>query len=173
MLVRVEVPQDRAAISAVVEAAFGRPDEARLVEALRTSSAWLTGLSLVATDPGRPRGPVVGHVLCTRGFVGDTPALGLAPLAVVPRRQRSGVGAALIHAVLGAADALGEPLVALLGDRGYYARFGFVRSGELGIDPPDPRWAAHFQVRPLSAYGLHGGALCGTFRYAPAFDAVG
>ena len=42
------------------------------------------------------------------------------PLSVRPDRQRRGVGSALMHAVLGAADALGEPLVALLGSTAYY-----------------------------------------------------
>ena len=51
--------------------------------------------------------------------------LALGPLSVRPDRQRQGVGSALMHAVLGAADALGERLVALLGSTAYYPRFGF------------------------------------------------
>ena len=40
-----------------------------------------------------------------------------------------------MHAVLGAADALGEPLAALLGDPGYYRRFGFELSTGYQIPP--------------------------------------
>lgn len=129
MLIRREVHSDIAAIRAVVAAAFARPGrsgrfpvEAPLVDDLRACPAWLPALSLVAADPG---GTVVGHVLATRAHVGSLPVLGLGPLSVHPGHQRRGVGSALMHAVLGAADALDEPLVALLGDPAYYHRFGF------------------------------------------------
>jgi hypothetical protein len=42
-------------------------------------------------------------------------------LALGPLSQGCGVGLALVHAVLGAADALDESLVAFLGDPRYYA----------------------------------------------------
>jgi putative acetyltransferase len=74
-----------------------------------------------------------------------------------------------MHAVLGAADALGEPLVALLGEPGFYGRFGFVTAASLDIAAPDPAWGNYFQVRTLTAYTPE---LTGTFRYADAFSAV-
>ncbi len=72
-----------------------------------------------------------------------------------------------MHTVLGAADALGEPLVALLGPPDYYRRFGFLLSGEFGIAPPRARWRPHFQVRTLAAYQP---GLRGTFAYPEPFD---
>jgi len=95
------------------------------------------------------------------------PVLGLGPLSVRPDWQRRGVGSALVHAILGAADALDEPLVALLGDSGYYGRFGFRLSQEYQIAPPQPEWRAHFQVRPLASYRPE---IRGTFGYAEPFD---
>ena len=126
--------------------------------------AWLPRLSLVAATPA---GDVVGHVLCTRGQVGQAPVLALGPLTVRPDSQRRGVGSALMHAVLGAADALDEPLVALLGSPAYYRRFGFRLSSEYQILPPKPEWQPHFQVRVLAAYqpSVHG-----TFAYPAPFD---
>ncbi|HEY7608385.1 MAG TPA: GNAT family N-acetyltransferase, partial [Alphaproteobacteria bacterium] len=57
LLIRAEREADRTAIAAVHEAAFGRPAEARLVDALR--NAGKATVSLVAVvDAG-----VVGHVL--------------------------------------------------------------------------------------------------------------
>lgn len=44
----------------------------------------------------------------------------LGPLGVAPSHQAAGIGSALVHAVLGAADALDEALVALLGAPAYY-----------------------------------------------------
>ena len=172
MLIRRETVHDAGVIRAVTAAAFARPGqppgedppEATLVGELRAGPAWLPALSLVAVTSANE---VTGHVLCTRGHVGRDPALALGPLAVRPDSQRQGVGSALMHAILGAADALGEPLVALLGDPAFYHRFGFRPSAEYQITPPRPEWRAHFQVRVLAAYqpSVHG-----TFAYPEPFD---
>ena len=170
VLIRRETLDDADAVHAVTAAAFARPGspdvaEARLLTELRDCDAWLAGLSLVAVVED----VVVGHVVCSRGRVADTPVLALGPLSVLPGRQRRGVGLALMHTVLGAADALGEPLVALLGAPGYYARFGFRLAGEYGIVPPVPEWRPHFQVRTLSAYDPE---IRGTFAYPEPFERV-
>jgi len=171
VLIRRETLGDAEIIHSVTAAAFARPGEEVPVEAplvgwLRASKAWIPELSLVAVGPG---GDVVGHVVCTRGKVGPAQALALGPLSVRPDRQRRGVGQALMHAVLGAADALGEPLVALLGSTGYYPRFGFRLAGEYGITPQRPEWGEHFQVRTLTAYDP---AVRGGFAYPEPFDRI-
>lgn len=71
-----------------------------------------------------------------------------------------------MHAVLGAADALGEPLVGLVGDPAFYHRFGFVPSQSIGIAAPDPSWGDYFQVRTLAQYD----GMTGHFSYAGPFD---
>ena len=141
------------------------PLEAWLAAELRTSGAAVPGLSLVAEVDGR----VVGHVVCSRGWVGERAAVGLGPIGVLPEHQGRGIGQGLMHAVLGAADALGEPIVALLGEPTFYGRFGFVPATDVGIDPPDPAWADYFQVRTLTAYTPD---LRGMFRYADAFNGL-
>ena len=167
MLIRRETSRDIDPIRAVTAAAFGGPvPEARLVDELRLDPGWLPALSLVATDAA---GTVIGHVVCTRAHVGSSAVLGLGPLSVHPDHHNRGVGSALMHAVLAAADALDEPLVALLGNPAYYHRFGFVLSSAYGILPPDPAWQPHFQVRPLASYTP---ALSGTFAYAEPFSRV-
>jgi putative acetyltransferase len=170
MLIRRERAEDVAAIRAVHQAAFltltepgTDPVEPGLVDALRADDGWIPALSLVAEAAG---GSIVGHVVCTRGRVGAAPALGLGPLGVLPDRQRAGVGGALMHAVLGAADALDEPVVVLLGHPDYYPQFGFRLAAELGIVPPDPAWAPHFQARALEA---HDPSVRGEFAYAAPF----
>jgi putative acetyltransferase len=171
VLIRRETTDDISVIHAVTAAAFARPDgaavpvEATLVDALRADPGWLPALSMVAVAGSE----VVGHVLATRASVGTAPVLGLGPLSVRPDRQRRGVGSALVHALLGAADALDEPMVALLGSPVYYHRFGFRLSSEFGVIPPVAQWQPHFQVRTLTAYDP---SLRGVFAYAKPFDLV-
>ncbi|HSK96509.1 MAG TPA: N-acetyltransferase [Euzebyales bacterium] len=173
MLIRREAGVDRLAVAHVHGRAFptedGRrePVEVALVEQLRQSTAWLPRLSLVAIVAG----DVVGHVVCSRAGIGPQhrPALGLGPLGVHPAHQGRGIGAALMHAVLGAADACDEPLVALLGEPAYYRRFGFVPAAGIAIEAPDDTWGDYFQVRTLSGYSP---ALRGRFAYAAPFSSV-
>ena len=177
VLIRREQPGDVARIREVHSHAFRRserpdldPPEAQLVDDLRASDDWIPELSLVAIDAGDRDGKIVGHVVCSRGVIlPATPVLGLGPLGVDPDRQRREVGKALMHAVIGAADAMGERFIALLGSPAYYPRFGFVCSADHGIQPPNPLYGEHFQVRTLTA---HDPLITGTFRYAAAFDAT-
>lgn len=141
---------------------------------MRADAGWLPRLSLVAVGDGA----VVGHVLATRAWVGravdlelppsgDGPAaaLGIGPLGVLPDLQRHRVGAALMHALIGAAEALDETLLGLLGEPAYYRRFGLVAATELGVLCPDPAWGTYFQARRLTV-----GAPVGTFRYTNPFN---
>lgn len=173
MIVRRERAEDHDAVAAITRVAFDTGVEARLTAALREdAAAFVPELSLVAERGGH----VLGHVIATRATVGGAPGpLGLGPIAVAPRHQGEGIGSALMHAILGAADALGAPVVVLLGDPGFYARFGFVLAAEVGIEPPVAEWAPHFQARTLAAWEDACGAsppLSGTFAYAAPFDAV-
>ena len=171
MLIRRETPEDRAAVHAVHADAFRRapedpePVEARLVDDLRADGDLIGALSLVAIRDGE----VVGHVCGSPARLGTdtTAAVGLGPLGVRRNHHRTGVGSALVHTILGAADALGYGLVVLLGSPDYYHRFGFVLATKFGVVPPDPAWVPHFQVRSLTAYQP---SQTGDFRYAPAFE---
>jgi putative acetyltransferase len=168
MVIRRETLEDRPAVEAVTSAAFGQPGSDRLppetvlIQALRRDAGWIEKLSLVAVRDER----VVGHVVCTRGWVGELAALGLGPISVLPTYQRQGTGHALMHAIIAAAEAAGEPLIALLGDPHFYRRFGFVEASRLGVAAPDPRWGSHFQVRTLTDFRT---SVTGTFCYAAPF----
>jgi putative acetyltransferase len=134
--VRREEKWDAAAIRAVHLAAFATSAEADLVDALRADAAFLPHLSLVALAAPTSRAPVIGHVLFTRLQVGGAAALALAPLAVTPTSHGRGVGTALTRAGLSRAADSGELLVVVVGDPGYYSRFGFRPAAELGVRTP-------------------------------------
>jgi putative acetyltransferase len=121
--VRPETTADHEAVRRVHRRAFGRDDEAALVDALRAGG--FARVSLVAEFDGA----VVGHVLfgdlpiLTDG--GSVSALFLAPLAVLPEHQKRGIGSELVRAGLAACRDAGHRIVVVLGHADYYPRFGF------------------------------------------------
>jgi putative acetyltransferase len=161
--VREEAPEDWGAIRAVHRQAFGSEDEARLVDALRAGGH--VRLSLVAEDGGR----VIGHVLFSDLPVqtpqGTVAALALAPLAVVPPRQRQGVGSLLVRAGLRACAERGHRIVVVLGHSGYYPRFGF--SAALARPLKAPFSGEHWMAAELVPGALAG--VSGEVRYSPPF----
>lgn len=169
MGIRLETHWDHDAIRRLLTAAFGRSAEARLVDELRDSDAYVPQLALVAESST----VVLGHILFSRvELESDPPAkvLALAPVAVFPAFQNRGVGSALIREGLARADRMSEPLVVVLGHPDYYPRFGFVPASTLGISAPWPDIPDEaFMVKPLSGYRDE---MRGTVRYPPAFDAV-
>jgi putative acetyltransferase len=168
LTMRPEAPDDRAYIFGVVQAAFGRDDEALLVDALRDSPAYIPDLSLVALEGAQ----VVGFVLFTRLIVRDAAiehaALALAPLAVRPDRQSTGIGSALVRRGLADARTLGHQVVIVLGHEHYYPRFGFQPAPPLGIHPSVPVKPEHFLVLGLQQDALDG--FRGRVEYPPEFQ---
>lgn len=152
MSVRPATVADRPAILDVVRRAFAGGGRDGSEEVAIVEATWARGaaLELVAVDDD---GRLAGHVLAAEGDVDGRPVVGVAPLGVVPERQRSGVGSALMTALITWAEAARLPMLVLLGNPAYYGRFGFEPSGPLGITyPPVGEGDPHFQVRRLAAY---------------------
>lgn len=190
MLVRAEVPSDRSAIRAVNVAAFPTSSEADLVERIRVSTAFVPDLSLVAElDPEAPPAHdpparhrmapepsdlpsmIVGHILLSRVSIAglDEPILALAPMAVLPKHQRQGIGSTLVRSALDAAETLEESLVVVLGHPWFYPRFGFKRASRYGIFPSESWPDAAFMAKPLTRWSRD---LRGRVVYPPTFDGV-
>jgi putative acetyltransferase len=126
MIVRAETLADLPAIRSVVTAAFqdaphSGGNEAAIVDALRQAGA--LAVSLVADEGGA----VVGHVAFSPVAIDgqDIGWYGLGPVAVVPGKQRRGIGEALIRAGLARIEQRGARGCVVLGDPAYYGRFGF------------------------------------------------
>ena len=133
----------------VVTSAFGREDEARLVERLRASDVWVPGLTLAARPSGEPRGPIVGFAALSRITVGGQPALALAPVAVAPEWQGKGAGSALVRTGIARAARRHERLIVVLGDPAYYGPFGFTPAIPLRIHGPYDDAGLAFQALVL------------------------
>jgi putative acetyltransferase len=160
--IREEVPDDAPAIRRVVEEAFGGPVESQLVELLREADDVV--LALVAAD--QESQAILGYVLFSRMQLHGVRTVGLAPVAVLPEQQKSGIGAALIRAGLERLRERGEQAVFVLGHAEYYPRFGFQR--ELAAQFESPYAGPHFFALELVPGVLTGRS--GPVEYAPAFS---
>jgi putative acetyltransferase len=167
--IRPETPADHEGVFAIQAAAFGRPNEARLVALLRTSVN--PQLSLVAELEGRLAGHVFFSPLRIEGTGTAPPVGGLAPVAVEPALQRRGVGSALIREGLARAAALGWRAIFLVGNPDYYSRFGFVPAAPLGLRYRSAAFDRAFQVIELEPGALRGCA--GLVHYPEAFAQTG
>ena len=161
LIIRPATEDDRAAIRAVHEAAFGRPLEADIAEELHDSGD--ERISLVAIDGDA----VIGHVVLSAGLLQDKVVLCLGPIGVRSDRRRVGVGAALVRAAIRAAAETDAGLVVLLGHPSYYPRFGFEPAWPLGLDSKWTREAPWMALR----LPLYDPALRGMVRFPTAFDA--
>ena len=169
VVVRPELPRDRAAVRDILVRAFPSDAEARLVEVLRGRTD--PQVSLVATDPSDQ---AIGYILFTpveiRGGSDGESAMGLAPMAVLPERQRAGIGTALVEEGLAACAALGARVVVVLGHPDYYPRFGFLPADDFGLYYARPGPNPAFMVCELQRGALHGRS--GEVVYHAAFDSL-
>ncbi len=161
---------DVAAIDALLRGVFPRADEAELVRHLSIDGDIV--LVLVAVDEDRDT--LAGMVAFSRmeADVGgkDIAAVALAPVAVAAAYRRQGVAEALIQAGIERLEAERIVLCFVLGEPGYYARFGF-----------DAAYAANFASpyagEYLMALPIQGGLMpCGVrgaARHARAFATLG
>lgn len=166
--IRPEQPGDAEAIRRVHELAFGFPSEGQLVDRLRRSNGFVPTLSLVAATGGQ----VAGHILFTKVYIigaGGTrhETLALAPVAVLPARQRQGIGERLVRRGLADAGQLGYRSVVVLGHPAYYPRFGFRPAGQWGIKAPFPVSPGAFMALELVPGGL--ARAPGTVQYPAEF----
>ncbi len=165
LVVRPATPADLPAIVAMLRAAFGYDLEARLVERLEHERR--VTISVVAVSDGC----VVGHALLSRVELTapgepSRPALALAPVAVAPEHQGRGIGSLVVRTCVRLADP--HLAVFVIGDPGFYARFGFEPAAPHRVKqrfevPPE-----HFMVRlagPASADEVER-----TLDYPAAFD---
>jgi len=164
--IRESASRDRQAVVDVVRRAFGRDDEADLVTRLMDDGAAVA--SLVAEAGGA----IVGHALLSNlgAEIDGRPvrALALGPISVRPTHQRRGIASRLVEAAIHAGKARDAETIIVLGDPGFYDRFGF-STGRAAV------FSSPYDHERLLAIELIPGALSGssgTIAYPKAFDGV-
>jgi putative acetyltransferase len=187
---RLEQPGDAIPIRQINESAFGGNVEADLIDALRAADA--VALSVVAViNANSPEGQdmhtvgpdsvhkgeivggdIVGHALFTPITVttetGEVQLLALGPVAVLPARQHRGIGTMMISGCLEHLRASGKRGVVVVGEPGYYRRFGFIQASRWSlrsdmVEVPEENFLA-LELTPGALTGVSGVA-----RYRPEF----
>ncbi len=172
ILIRNERPEDIKRIRFINQQAFGRPEEAQVVDRVREQGGVI--FSLVASIEEQ----MVGHILFStmtleqdREVVDHVVALG--PVAVLPEFQKQAVGSTLIWWGLKQCESAGHQLVFLVGHPSYYPRFGFVPAQPLGFtcaylsdEGPNDHFML-YELQPNASQDTQG-----FVRFHPAFDGV-
>lgn len=166
MIIREETPDDACGIRVVNKAAFDTDGEADLVDKLREDDKII--LSLVAEVDEQ----IVGHILFTPAVIEykdkSHEVAGLAPMAVLPKFQRGGVGKALVNKGLEMLHKTEYDAVIVLGHPEYYPKFGFEKASEFGIifenEVPDEAFMI-IELKEGALKNIHGIA-----KYLPQFN---
>lgn len=169
--IRPEAPSDADAITQLTTSAFltaphASQTEAFIVNALRRAGQLTVSLVAQAGDD------LVGHVaispvsVCSGASSASSASgwYGLGPISVVPDRQGQGIGSRLMHAALAELRRQGAAGCVVLGDPGYYGRFGFAARPGLVLDGVPPEY--------FQALAFDGGYPTGTVQYHDAFNAT-
>lgn len=166
IIIRNEIASDTQVISEITKAAFAtlaisERTEEFIIEALREANA--LAVSLVAEADGE----VVGHIAFSPVTISDGSPdwFGLGPVSVLPELQRQGIGKALVHAGVSALKSLGARGCVLVGDPGYYERFGFRSLSGLVVDGVPPQY--------VLALPFEGCDVSGTVVFHEGFNARG
>ncbi len=156
-------------VETLLDAAFGDNRRQRTAYRLRRNLSAIDALSFAMVDEQKR---LVGSIQCwpvkiTDNMGRETPLIMVGPVAVSPDRQNTGLGKRLMAAMLSAADTSNCPAMMMIGDPGYYGRFGFTAEHTAGWELAG-RWEAHrLLARNMGKQPLpKNGMLSADFQYA-------
>lgn len=154
---------DPHAVESLLDAAFGTDRRGRTAYRLREGASAIPALSFAAWDGPRLVGTLQCWPVALRTADGDEALVMVGPVAVVPDRQNSGIGRAMMAALIAAADRTGADAMMMIGDPDYYVRWDFTAEATGGwrIDGPyeQHRLLARLRRAAASAGILHAASL--------------
>lgn len=154
MIIRKATEQDRQEISAVYKCAFPK-DEGEIVAnfaaSLLSENTIPETLSLVA----EVKNSIMGHVALSPVSAVNMPDFQgyiLAPLAVMPKFQHSGIGSKLVDAGILKLSETEIDVLFVYGDPNYYSKFGFSVELAEGFTPPyELQYPSGWQAKPMKS----------------------
>ncbi|REL32924.1 N-acetyltransferase [Rhodohalobacter sp. SW132] len=158
--IRQEKPADYEAVFKLIKKAFKKVEmsdhkEQFLVQLLRNSTSFVPELSLIAEYENE----IIGHILLTKITIKNDQtefnSLALAPVTVLPKYQKKGIGGMLIEQAHKKAIELGFKSVILLGHADYYPRFGYKKASRFGVQLPFDVPDEYCMAIELTTGGLH------------------
>ncbi len=171
MNIRQEIQDDYAVTENLIQEAFLNAEfsnhkEHILVHKLRYTEAFVPQLSLIAELDNH----IAGHILFTKVKIEGRitkDSLVLAPLSVLPKVQRQGIGSRLLKYGMEKAKELGFESVIVLGHPQYYKKFGFMNASRWNVKCPFDVPDDVFMALELKRYALNDAA--GIVRYPSVF----
>jgi len=152
--IRAEVADDHQSITNVNNLAFGQEDESILITKLRQTNEFIPDLSLVAEVDGEVVGHILFHPVPLVDDYTSHDTLSLAPMSVLPKFQKNGIGKKLILTGLEIARKLDYKIVSVLGHPEYYPKFGFSQADKWNISA-----SFDYPTEALMVYELESAAL--------------
>lgn len=142
------IASDSAAIEQLLDDRFGPARHARTAYRLREGVTPLGPLCVVAREGDRLVGSAQCWPLRVRAVDGACAKLVLlGPVALAASHEGAGIGSALTQAALARADAGGFAPQLLIGDAGFYGRFGFAAGAGEAWHLPGPVDRARLLLR--------------------------
>ena len=169
IIIRQEMASDYEKVYEINKLAFNQENESKLIEKIRVSKNYVPELSLIAEIDDK----IVGHILFSKiKIVGDSTydSLALAPMAVIPKYQKKGIGSKLVAKGLEKAKELGFKSIIVLGHKDYYPKFGFQRASKWDIKCPFDAPDEVFMAIELTEKSLDGKP--GIVQYPDEFNEV-
>ncbi len=184
---RLEEPKDYREVEELTREAFWNgfqpgADEHYLLHILRKHADYIHDLSYLAihrevcSETGEVKEVIVGSIVYSKSQIvplieGREPldTITFGPISVHPSYKKLGVGKALIHHTAKLAKEKGYPAIVILGDPGYYSRFGFRLGERYDLRTSSNKYAIGLQVMILQK-DLPLERLSGTFHESHAFE---
>ena len=166
--IRQENKKDYNEVYNVIKTAFATAEhsdgnEQDLVVNLRKSNNFVPELSLVAIEDNK----IVGYILFTKIKIGEYEELALAPLGILPKYQKQGIGRKLIEKGHKIAKKLGYHYSIVLGSENYYSKTGYIPASQYGIKAPFEVPNENFMAIKLNDTDAE---IAGTVEYAKEFE---